>query len=102
METRAVSTAEYAGRALPSVKPVNPSCFGNIEDVAAQAQRTAELVEGIVARLCGVEPSGDPSVRGTEVPTTSLFDSADRHAREIRGNLGRIEQAMARLEKHLP
>lgn len=83
-------------------KTVNPSCFGNVEDVSAHSSLVAQNVERLVERLCGVEPNGAETSRDPMPPTNGLFDEADRQARYIRFNLARIEAAMNRLEKSLP
>lgn len=101
--TRAVSTAEYAGRAGAQALPkaVNPSCFGNIEDVCQQASAVAQRVEKLINRLCGYPPPTptDPSVQSEP---DGLLEAADRQARDIRANLQRVLDATERLEKQLP
>jgi hypothetical protein len=87
--------------ALPT--PVNPSCFGNIEDVTGTCSTAANRVERAVDRLCGVVPTADSTRAGNEIGgPNGLFDAADRQARDIRGSMDRIFAALDRLEKHLP
>lgn len=84
-----------------AVPSANPSCFGQIEDACSSAVRTASRVEALVDRLCGTVPSpaetGDP-----RSGSSSLFDAAEAHARDIRNSAERINAALDRLEKHLP
>lgn len=98
---RAVGQAGYGDtRTSTAPKPVNPSCFGNVEDVSTNSSAVAQNVERLVARLCGAQPaegSGEPSPA-----PNGLFEEADTQARYIRANLARIQAAMDRLEKHLP
>lgn len=102
MEGRAVSTAEYAGRA-PTVKPVNPSCFGNVEDVCKQSEAVAQRVEKIINRLCGFPPPSAPEqTAAVQGEPNGMLEAADRQARDIRVNLQRILDATDRLEKQLP
>ena len=103
MEGRAVSTAEYAGRNIPTApKPVNPSCFGNIEDVCNQSARVAAMVEKIVNRLCGHPPPNPPESGAIQGEPNGMLEAADCQARDIRTNLQRILDATDRLEKQLP
>lgn len=89
-------------RALNPVAPtpVNPSCFGNIEDVVGSAESAAGRVERVVNRLIGEEPV-DPRAEGKPA-AFGLFNLADEHARDIRRHLQRIFHAVERLEKQLP
>lgn len=103
MEGRAIGTAEYAGRGnIPQVKPVNPSCFGNIEDVCQQSVSVANRVEKLISRLCGFPPPGPAETNAIQGEPNGMLEAADRQARDIRLNLQRILDATERLEKQLP
>ena len=105
MEGRAVSTAEYSvrGNAPTAPKPVNPSCFGNVEDVCIQSSAVALRVEKLVNRLCGFPPpSNADSAKDIQGEPNGMLEAAARQARDIRVNLQRILDATDRLEKQLP
>lgn len=106
MEARAISTAEYSGlsgaRTVTAPKPVNPSCFGNIEDVAVQSHRVADRVEKLASRLAGFPPPSPDAGNAVEGEPNGLMEAADRQARDIRNNLQRIIDAVERIEQRLP
>lgn len=91
-------------RALNPVapRPVNPSCFGNIEDVCQQAQAAALRVERLINRLCGHPPPSPKATNAIQGEPNGMLEAADRQARDIRVNLQRILDATDRLEKQLP
>ncbi|MFZ5783968.1 MAG: hypothetical protein ACOY4R_27535 [Pseudomonadota bacterium] len=97
---RTASTVGGASTVQPPT-PVNPSCFGNIEDVKEMAISTASRVERLVDRMVGAEPKAEDS--SELVPGCfGLLNVADDHARTIRGALQNIIDNCNRLEKHLP
>jgi hypothetical protein len=91
-------------RALNPVapKPVNPSCFGNVEDVCIQSSAVAQRVENLVNRLCGFPPPSPEAGNAIQGEPNGMLEAADRQARDIRANLQRILDATDRLEKQLP
>lgn len=111
MEGRALGYAGDGGgiqagaqRALNPVapKPVNPSCFGNIEDVCIQSNSVALRVEKLVNRLCGYPPPSPEGGNAIQGEPNGMLEAADRQARDIRVSLQRIIDASDRLEKQLP
>lgn len=100
LQQRMQYDAQRANTVVPT--PVNPSCFGNIEDVRSMAVGVAQRVESIVERLAGIAPPS-PEAGGNPSKTSSgLLDEADDNARSIRVSLQRIVTAVDRLEKALP
>lgn len=98
----ALNTADTMNAARAAPKPVNPSCFGNVEDVTGTCSSVASRVERVVARLCGqLPPSTDGAGQITGEPN-GLFEAADRQARDIRSSMDRIIDAVTRLEGSLP
>lgn len=83
-------------------KVVNPSCFGNVEDVCGMSGSAAARVDKVVNRLCGLPPPQPDSAGSIQGDANGLFEATDRQAREIRANLERIFAAVDRLEKNLP
>lgn len=94
--------SQIPGRSPPPPQAVNPSCFGNIEDVCAMCLSAAQRVERTVARLAGDFPAEDPAGKGIANSPNGLFDAADRQAHDIRDSMRRIGRALDVLEKALP
>ena len=101
--SRAVNEVRYAAQGAAPAQPpktVNPSCFGNIEDVTGSAESAAGRVERLINRLIGEEPQDVG--KEPEACAFGLFNVAEQHARDIRKSLQRIFYAVDRIEKHLP
>jgi hypothetical protein len=94
--------SQRAHPAPPTVKPVNPSCFGNVEDVCRQSEAVASRVEKLISRLCGFPPPSPDAGNAIQGEPNGMLEAADRQARDIRANLQRILDATDRLEKQLP
>ncbi len=82
-------------------RAVNPSCFGNIEDVTSTCSSVAQRVERTVARLCGDYPAAESKPAQGNSPN-GLFDAADRQAHDIRESMSRITRALDILDKATP
>lgn len=87
--------------AISAPRPVNPSCFGNIEDVSGMCATVASRVEKMVNRMIG-DPPPSPEATGIAPGAVGLFGIADLHAREVRESMKRILTALDRLETSLP
>jgi hypothetical protein len=84
----------------PTVRPVNPSCFGTIEGAMAESSQTATRVVSMIDRLLGTAPE---ATLGRDASDPSgLFDVAYRQAMAIRDDMQRINTALDRLESQLP
>ena len=94
-------TMEKAMQPAPPNRLENPSCFGAIDHAASEVRDARRRLERIVDRLVGfcAEAAGTDI---KEPDPNGLLNAAERTAQDITAEVRSINEALSRLEKHLP